>query len=361
MIKPRPEVGAAPPAVHGGPLGSRDELDPVQIDFSASLNAWGPAAEVVAAVRAAPISDYPDPESLAVRRAAAALWDRPLEEIAFGAGAAELLHAVAFAFLRPGDRALVPTPTFGEYARAAALCGAEPVSLWASAPEWKLEPEALVREVVRQRPRLLFLCLPNNPTGQALLREEVAVLADTCAEHGTLLVLDQSYDAFLAEPLGTPPLPGHPSVVAVRSITKDHALAGIRAGFVVAPPEVAAALESARVPWAASSPAQAAALAALSPAGEAHLRRTIPRLRAERERLEEELAGLGLPTVPSVTHLLLVEVGDAAGVTHRLRQQHGLGVRDCTSFGLPRHVRIAARTPPENDRLLEGLEVVCSS
>src|SRR5581483_11525183 len=94
--------------------------------------------------------------------------------------------------------------------------------------------ERLADAVRRHRPRLVFLCVPNNPTGGAVAPEALQEYAAACAAVGTLLVLDQSYDAFADYPLGTPALGGHPSVVHLRSITKDHALAGVRAGFAIA-------------------------------------------------------------------------------------------------------------------------------
>lgn len=361
MIRPRPEVLSTPPAVHGGPSGAADEASPVRLDFSVSLNAWGPAPRVREAVRAAPPDVYPDPESLAPRRAAARRWGRPVEEVAFGAGAAELIHAACLAFVRPGDTVLVPGPTFGEYARAAALCGGRVLQGIASPPAYGLEAERIAAAVVEHRPRLAFLCAPNVPTGQRLARDELRRVADACAAAGSLLVLDQSHDAFLKESLGTPALPGHPAVLHLRSITKEHALAGVRAGFAVGPPPVVEALERVRPPWPVSTAAQAAAVAALSDEGVAHVASTVPRLRFERELLEAAFARLRLPTVRSATHFLLAAVGDAAALAARLRAEHGIGVRDCTSFGLPGHVRVAARLPAENNELVAALEAACSA
>lgn len=360
MIRPRPEVLATPPAVHGGPAGAADEVSPVRLDFSVSLNAWGPARQVREAILSARPDAYPDPESLAPRRAASARWNRPLEEIAFGAGSAELIHALCFAFVRPGDTALVPTPTFGEYARAVSLCGGRVLQGIAQPPTFALDVEAIAAAVVRHRPRLVFLCAPNTPTGQPFARDELRRVADACAAAGTLLALDQSYDAFMPEPLGTPALPGHPAVLHLRSITKEHALAGVRAGFALGPAALVHALERVRPPWPVSTAAQAAAAAALCDAGLAHLGETLPRLRSERELLETAFARLRLPTVRSATHFLLAAVGDAALLASRLREEHGIRVRDCTSFGLPGHVRVAARTPGENSQLVGALEAVCS-
>lgn len=360
MIRPRAEVARTPAAPHGGPAGAADLARPPRIDFSASINAFGPAEAVLRAIREATVDAYPDPDSTLARRAVAERWRVEVEEVAFGAGA-ELIHATCFAFLRPGDTVLVPGPTFGEYARASALSGARILQGIASPPTFALDAGAIAAAVVQHRPRLVFLCTPNNPTGQALAREQVRSVADACAAAGTLLVLDQAYDAFVRSPLGTPALAGHPAVLALRSLTKDHALAGVRIGVAVGPAEVIDAVERARPPWAASALAQAAAVAALSAAGEAHLAATLPRLREERARLETALVRLGIPVVPSETHFLLVGVGDAAAVSGRLLAEHGIRVRDCTSFGLAGHVRIAVRLPAENDALLMAVEAVCST
>ncbi|HEV2146644.1 MAG TPA: histidinol-phosphate transaminase, partial [Longimicrobiaceae bacterium] len=355
-----PEVAGTPPAPHGGPQGSVGPRSPVRVDFSVSMNAFGPAPIVVEAVRAARVDVYPDPESVAPRRAASRRWDRPPEEISFGAGAAELLHALCFAFVRPRDTALIPSPTFGEYARAVSLCGGRVLQGIAPPPAYALDVEEIAAAVVQHRPRLAFLCAPNNPTGQPFAREELRHVADACAAAGTLLVLDQSFDAFLREPLGTPAFPAHPAVLHLRSITKEHALAGVRAGFAVGPESVVRALEQARPPWPVSTMAQAAAVAAFTDAAAAHLAATLPCLRFERELLEAAFARLRLPTVRTATHFLLAAVGDAAALAARLREEHAVRVRDCASFGLPGHVRVGARTPAENNQLVGALEAVCS-
>jgi histidinol-phosphate/aromatic aminotransferase/cobyric acid decarboxylase-like protein len=284
-----------------------------------------------------------------------------VEEIVFGAGAAELIQAVCFTMVRPGDSVLVPMPSFGEYARAAALCGARLLQGIAPPPDYTLDTAAIAEAVVQHRPRLAFLCTPNNPTGQRISHHELRAVADACAAVGTLLVVDQSFDAFLAEPLGTPALPEHPAVIHLRSITKDHALAGVRAAFAVGPAPLVAAVERGRVPWAASTLAQAAATAAMGDDGHAYAALTLPRLRAERERLEAVFATLRVPTVRTFTHFLLAEVGDAAGFAARIHAKHGIRVRDCTSFGLPDHIRVAARTPLDNAELIRALEAECSA
>jgi histidinol-phosphate/aromatic aminotransferase/cobyric acid decarboxylase-like protein len=356
MIAARPEVIATPLAAHGGPAGRADESARVCIDFSVCLNAFGPADVVRRAVAQAPVDRYPDPECLAPRRAAAARWDRPLQEIAVGAGSAELIHAVCAAFIRAGDVVLVPAPGFAEYERAARLYGARVVQIATPhGDRGAATADRFCAGVRAHGPRLVFVCTPANPTGACFDPDAIAAIASACAACDALLILDQAYDAFSGAPLGTPALPGHPAVLHLRSITKDHALAGVRAAFAVAPPEVLAALAQVRVPWSVSAAAQAAAAAALTPEAEGHVRWSIAQLRSEASRLAAACITIGAVPLATGTHYFLARVGQASALAERLHTYRGIKVRDCTSFGLPDSIRVAARTPADGDELIDAL------
>jgi histidinol-phosphate/aromatic aminotransferase/cobyric acid decarboxylase-like protein len=353
MIAPRHEVTGTALATHGG----RSEVHVApERDFSVCLNAYGPASVVRDAVRESLLHGYPDPAARAPRMAASVAWNRPLEEIAFGAGSAEFIFAVCFAYLRPGDMVLIDAPAFGEYARASALCGATPRFVL---PDARCARDArfdhLIAELARVRPRLVFCAAPSSPDGAAVERVALRALADACAAADALLVLDQAYDAFAAQPLGTPALPGHPAVLHLRSLTKEHALAGIRAAFAIAPAHVIAALTQVRVPWSASAPAQAAAVATFTSAAQQHAAATTAELRAESVRIAAALTKLGREVRSSTTHFFIAHVGDASRIQAALLTGFGLLVRDCTGFGLPEWIRLAARRPAENDVLINAL------
>lgn len=303
--------------------------------FAVCVNAYGPAPSVREAILSAPIDAYPDARCIAACEAAAARWRRPLDEVACGAGTAELIHALAVALLRPGDRVVIPRPAFAEYGRAALL---------AAARVHRPFQGDILAAIRSHRPRLAFIAAPTSPAGTPIARETLRTIADACAENNALLVLDQAYDAFTSEPLGTPALPGHPAVLHLRSLTKDHALAGVRVGFAIGPTSTIAALNRVRVPWMVSAPAQAAAIAALTDEAEAHVCRTIALLRQSASDLWSWCDDVGIERVPSDTHYGLLRA-----------RATGIQVRDCTSFGLPDWIRVAVRTEPENAVLRRGL------
>ena len=355
-------TGLAGTPVHGGldpteleALGLRPEE---VLDFSANLNPLGPSPRVKQALAAVDITSYPDRECLALRRALSEQLALPLDGILVGNGSTELLHLLARAFLGTGDSALVFEPTFGEYEAAAALTGAEVLPLRAQEGDgFRWDMDAAVREIEETRPRLVFLCNPNNPTGVYLERAEVERIAEAVGDGG-LLALDGAYGSFVDDPWDSRGLLDRPNVVLLHSMTKDFALAGLRLGYALGPPQVLQSMRRHQPSWSVNAAAQAAGVASLEDQG--HLDRTRDEVRRARERLLTGLQGLGLPVLPSAANFLLVRVGDATGVRRRLLLR-GLCVRDCTSFGLPDHLRVAVRTVTDCQLLVTALGEVLTS
>lgn len=356
MPEPRRELANLPPAVHGAPdLAElhRLGLDPNEvIDFSVNTNPFGPSPRVREAVALVPLDRYPDREALSLRHALARSHGVAPERILAGNGATELIWLTALAFLRPGDQVLVLGPTFAEYARVAILLGGKVSARNACAEQrFALDPDPVLDDLDRLRPRVAFLCNPNNPTGAVIPVEAIAGWARR--QPHTLFVVDEAYLEF-APGLESALSISQDNVLVLRSMTKDFALAGLRLGYAVGSQAVVDLLARARPPWSVNALAQAAGLAALR--DKEHVTRTLAGLKHAKEKLVTAIAGLGLPVLPSAVHFFLVHVGDAAGFRRALLR-HGILVRDGTSFGLPGHVRIATRRPEENDRLLAAMAV----
>jgi histidinol-phosphate/aromatic aminotransferase/cobyric acid decarboxylase-like protein len=213
-----------------------------------------------------------------------------------------------------------------------------------------LGPERVADRLASWRPRIVFLCDPNNPTGTVLPPEVIAGWARSHPR--ALFVVDEAYLPFargLASVLAGAP----DNVLVLRSLTKDFALAGLRLGYAVGAPNVIERLRRAQPPWSVNALAQAAGVASLRDT--AHRDRSLERLAGAKQELVEGLTRLGLAPLPSVTHFFLVKVGDGAAFRSALLRR-GVVVRDCASFGLPAYVRIAARRPEENERLLDAVK-----
>ncbi len=274
--------------------------------------------------------------------------------IALGNGSVEIMWLLASAFLDPGDMALIAGPTFGEYARACRVAGADVQEiLFGEEVGFRPDAASIARQIEAVRPRLAFLCNPNNPTGQLLPAPEIAGLLERCEE--TLLVVDEAYLPFCSEQID---LRSHlPSgrLLLLRSMTKDYGLAGLRLGYALAHPEIVDSLDRVRPPWNVNAAAQAAGLAAIS--DRAHLEEARQVVAASRDYLTRELSALGLGVVPSTANFLLVRVGDAPAVRTALMQR-GICVRDCSSFGLPAHIRIGMRPMDDCRSLVEAMREV---
>jgi histidinol-phosphate/aromatic aminotransferase/cobyric acid decarboxylase-like protein len=172
------------------------------LDFSVNTNPLGPSLLAAEALARVDVARYPDPEALSLRRALGERLSVPIESIVVGNGSAELIWLAALAYLRPGDSVLILGPTFGEYERASRIMGAR-VVIQAARPTDAFQPrlEEAVYYIETYRPRLVFLCNPNNPTGVYLRRPAIERLLRASDE--ALLVVDEAYLPF-AEAPGSP-------------------------------------------------------------------------------------------------------------------------------------------------------------
>src|SRR5262245_24793889 len=233
------------PQIHGGPVTAELAalgLDPdLVVDFSVNVNPYGPAPEMREAIRAAPIDRYPDPAATLARRALADVTHHPPEKIVLGHGAAELLWTFARVLVPPGETALMVEPTFSEF-RLAVLAGGGRLVEWRARPEAGFAGDlgAVAAAARAARARAVYLCSPNNPTGLGSPHPAIAELAERIAP--AVLVLDEAFLSLSERHADAArPLPGN--TVRVRSLTKEHAIPGVRVGYAIAVPALAAAAE----------------------------------------------------------------------------------------------------------------------
>ena len=320
--------------------------------------------EIIAAVAAvAPdLNRYPDREFTDLRTELAAYLSRstgtPVDpaQVWAGNGSNEVLQHVVLAFGGAGRTALGFTPAYSMHpiiSRSVGTTWVDGLRGQGAAAPFELTVGSAVEQVRAHDPHLVFLCSPNNPTGTALGLDVVeAVYA---AAERAVVVVDEAYAEF-ARP-GTPSaltlLEGRPRLVVTRTMSKAFAFAGGRLGYLAADPALVDALRLVRLPYHLSAPTQAVALAALRHADT--MLATVEAIKAQRDRLVDGLAALGLDPVPSDANFVLFGGLADAAETWRALLDHGVLVRD---VGIPHYLRVTAGTPAETDAFLATMAQV---
>lgn len=356
MMKPadNQDVGEHAETIHGGvdfeELTRRGLSRGDIIDFSSNILPYGPAPGVITAIRGASISSYPDRACGDLTRMLAARHHIDNENILVGNGCCELIHQIALGVIRPGDTVLVVGPTFSEYSRASRVAGGMVIRCDARVELGFAVPLQDIDEILAsQRFRIVWICNPNNPTGQSI--SPVAILDWVQRYPDTVIVVDESYIDFVR---GIDSLVSceATNLVVLRSMTKAYAMAGLRLGYALIREPWLTLLRTRSIPWSVNTIAQAAGLAALHET--AYYDSALNRLAASKRMLAESLTQHGFRIVPSETAFFLMATSNGPHLRERLLQ-HGLLVRDCSSFGLNSHVRIAAGTEEQNERLVARL------
>lgn len=340
--------------VHGGDwAGYRAEFGCDALDFSANVSPLGLPAGVAAAItNALPTADrYPDPLCRELRAALAGAEGVPADWILCGNGAADLIFRLALA-VRP-RRALLPAPTFAEYETALQTVGCAVQRVFLREENEFAVTEEFI-DAVTPETDIVFLCQPNNPTGQVTPPALVERLVRRCAECGAVLVVDECFldflpdrDAWTAKQL----LRDAPQLIILKAFTKLYAMAGVRLGYALCgDATLLEKMRGAGQPWAVSSLAQAAGLAALQETAYAGAVRAL--IAEQRPRMAAGLRALGLRVMDGQANYLLFCATPDFG--EKLRRR-GAVVRSCANYpGLDAAwYRTAVRTAEENTRLLQ--------
>ena len=330
------------------------------VRFDMNTLGGGPLPAVVEALAAydpTRVVEYGDQAYVRLRAALSAATGTPPHRIIPGAGADELIRLVTTMVVGPADTVVIPTPTFAMFAVEARLAGARVVEVPRAHPSERQTVDEIRATAKATGARLVWLCSPNNPTGDRYSHDEIAALAEGLP---AVLAVDAVYQELAEVETGLPAealslLPRQdrlPNLLILRSLSKAYGLAGARVGYLQVPDGLAARFEAARLPLAIGGPSEAAALGALSdiPAARDRLAEIVK----ERDRLQGVFARLGWQVCESHTNFLLVRPLDAAD-TAALLLARGLPVRSYSSGPLVDWLRITVRAPAENDRLLEAL------
>lgn len=344
---------------HGGDwAGYRAQYGQDALDFSANVSPLGLPQGVANAIAAAlPHADrYPDPLCRALRAKLAPHEGIPAESILCGNGAADLIFRLAWA-AKPRT-ALVTAPTFAEYAAALESAGCAVRRHFLQAEVDFAVTDSILSSITPEVD-MVFLCQPNNPTGQVTPLVMVQKLLRRCADCGAVLVVDECFLDFLAARdalTAKTVLRDAPNLIILKAFTKLYAMAGVRLGYALcSDTALLDKMRAAGQPWAVSGLAQAAGLAALEETAYADSVRTL--IADQRPRLAAGLRALGLRVVDGQANYLLFRAPADFGAKLR---RHGAVVRGCGNYpGLDETwYRTAVRTQKENEQLLKIMREV---
>jgi threonine-phosphate decarboxylase len=331
------------------------------VDFSASINPLGFPAAGLRALRSAlkQIVHYPDPDCWQLRQVLAEQCRVDPDMILVGNGSTELIHLLPRALAI--ESALIIGPTFEEYARALMDAGSVVQYVHAKREERFRPPlQEVLRQLSAKRSRFdaVFLCNPNNPTGQVINRSALGELAEVIERLQGWLIVDEAFIDYCQDQSVVSMLKEHPRMVVLRSLTKFYAMPGLRIGYVLAASKIVDRLKDRQPPWSVNSLVQDASRAVLH--DDVYARKSRGFMESERSRFVRRLRSLsGLRVYPSVANFVLIELPawTSAGVVTDGLASEGLLVRDCSPLpGLTTQmIRVAIRTAKENRRLITAL------
>ena len=292
--------------------------------------------------RLSTICSYPEPMPYSLESEIARRYSLTPRQVCVTNGATEAIYLIAQVF--QGRISAVLGPTFSEYADECRV------------HRHKVKPFYSL-DALPEDAELVWICNPNNPTGEVRNKEDLKALVDSHPDK--LFIFDQSYEYFtLKSLLGIKEAASFPNVILLHSMTKQYAIPGLRVGYFTASEGLTDDVRCRRMPWSVNSLAIEAAKYLLEEGD--GISADIPQLLAERERLTNLLLATGMLEIwPTDTHYMLIKLrmGKAAALKDFLAVNHGILIRDASNFeGLDeRFFRIATQTPEENDKLVKAI------
>lgn len=353
-------IQAIDPYVPGKPLEALEREYGISdsVKLASNENPLGPSPKALAAIQhsLSGLHRYPDGAAHLLTRKIAGTHGLSPANVVIGNGSDDIIGLLVRALVRPGDRVIVPRPSFLMYDITAAAAGAMVDSVPLT-EELGMDLDAMAERITADT-RLVFVCNPNNPTGTVVTQKAFDGFMDRIPDH-VVVVVDEAYIEFVrrADCLKT----GRPSdvsrpLVTLRTFSKVYGLAGLRVGYGIMPESLAEVLNRVRPPFNVNVMAQAAAAAALD--DRVFMEKTVELVHRGLDNLYAALDGMGLTCVKTEANFLLIEVGKPADTVFENMLRQGVIVRSMRAYGFPTCIRINVGLEKENQRFLRALESV---
>jgi len=333
------------------------------IKMASNENPFGPSPKALQAMQAvlAESNFYPDNDAGELRQKLAEHHRVRPEQIVPTAGSTALLGIIARTLLSPGLNAITSERSFIVYPIATQAAGGQLIQAPMREDAFDLNA---IAAAIDQHTRIIYVSNPNNPTGTLVEAKVLDNFLDKVPEH-VIVILDEAYYDFaryFAEVRGIDY--SHAlnyvnqgrKVVVLRTFSKAHGLAGVRAGYGIGPAELMSYFARMRTTFSVAAPAQAAASAALD--DEEHIQKTLKNNAEQAERLDAGIAELGYHPISTWANFLYCELGDDAAAVAKRLQAEGVIVRPLAPWGAPTAIRITIGTPEQNEIFLSAFKKV---
>ena len=325
------------------------------IKLASNENPLGPSPMALEAIRQAipKLNRYPDGSGYDLIRKISDHTGMAPRHIVLGNGSDEIIGMLAFAWLQPGDEAILPNPSFLIYEIMVRGAGAVPVFVPLTSLSIDLNR---ILEQITPKTRIIFLCNPNNPTGTIITRKDFEAFIKAIPDD-IIVVVDEAYIEFVRDQncaVSFEYMDDKTPLVTLRTFSKLYGLAGLRIGYGVMPAAIADILNRIRLPFNANSLAQVGACAALE--DKSFLEKVLSLVHDGLDFLYDGLDRLGIKYFPSQSNFFLIDVREDAENIYEKMLRQGVIVRSMTSYGYPNYIRVNVGLHEENVRFLTALE-----
>jgi histidinol-phosphate aminotransferase len=296
------------------------------------------------------VNEYPDSKYSELTSSIASYIDSDSSQIVLGNGADEIIDMLVRTFISSDEVVVVSTPTFSFYQVAVSVCGGTTVEVPRIGFDFSIDATQLIRAANDSNAKIIFICNPNNPTGNYVPLQTIKKIAEG---FDGILAVDEAYIEFSEKESATRLIDEYQNIVVIRTLSKALGLAGMRIGFAVCSPRVAQLLNKIRQPYNINPISERLAIAALSSISE--VRQNITSTIMERERISQKLQELGFKVLPSDTNFLLIrtDAPDSCRIFKKLLKK-GIVIRNY-SGSLSGYLRITVREKDDNNLLLSEI------
>ncbi len=358
IINTKSSIRRHSPVIHGGKIPSKNS-DQKIIDFSSNITPLGIPSSVKSIIKKNfdKIGFYPDPNSEQITLNLEKYTHLPKSNIIVGNGAIEILYNFCYAFLSKTTKVLIHIPTFQEYETAVKLNDCK-ISYFKSINLSK-DLDSFILQIPKNG--CIFLCNPNNPTGELLSKKELLAIIIKAKKLKTLVFIDEcfielvpDYDESVISYVKK-----YDNLFILRSLTKSFGLPGIRIGYACGSKEIIKILQKIKIPWSVNSIAQDAANEVIK--NKSHITKSKFIIKKELKYLNKLISSIdGFECIPSSTNFILIKTKYNSTYLQKKLLKNKILIRDCKNFrGLNEHYfRIAVKSHRDNVKLVSALESI---